>query len=1039
MEETLVGTGQHGKREECRVVVGADEAAAARSAWPDAPIVALVDASDPTQAVLARGAGADVVVPTTDLAAGWRHDTPGLAVAISTATSLADRRRGRQTALERSAHDLGQALSAINLAAELATGATDASITGEPGPGATDRTAARAGRLLDQIQTQAKDAGIHGWRTAQLGSNRPAVLRPVRLSSLLHRVATVETDVVVYDSTASVSVLGDERRLEQLLEELVAYGRRASATQRIDVRHGPNGVLELTIRGTGTPRHRPADESAAADQDRHGLLEIGDLVTDLGGRLRVDRPDVGSGRAAATSVVRLELPILDKGASRSGGVKVPPDRMAIQANILEGVLRHAPLEESLEAIVTAIEQQLPGTKCSILLLDDQRCLNHGAGAGLPEPYRQAIDGVPIGYGQGSCGTSAYLARPVIASDVAHDPHWVDFRDVALTHGLRSCWSTPILAADGGAVLGTFAVYRSEVWEPDEVAVHLVSRFTYLAAIAIGHHRLFAALAESESRFRGAFDGVTAGMALVRLDGSFMMVNPALCTMLDAEADVLSDGNVLDLVAPSHRQRVAAGWRRLLGTADGDRYPGDRIDDEPPEVPIVAGRGAEPLWVSLRTTLITTDDGQQPYLHIEVRDVTASRRHAVERRAREAAEAANRAKSDLLALVSHELRTPLNAILGFAQVMKLIELDADQRAQSVDNILTAGQHLLDLINELLDLSQIEAGELSTSVEDLDADQVITEAVQIVQPLADSRAIALRAGLEAERSALAIARDLAPAERPTVLHADPQCVRQVLINLLGNAVKFTPPGGEVVVAIGRAADGMVRLNVVDSGPGIPADDLDGLFQPFRRLLPTSQPDAEGTGLGLSLSARLVDEMNGRIGVESSVGHGSCFWVDLPGRFGSGGISTARLASDESAPQLTSAEDTAAGVVLLVEDDPASVQVMTAALALRPDLDLRVAGTVGDAVAIARAEPLDAALLDIGLPDGSGWDVLRSLRGSATNEATPVIVLTAGPGTVPTGAPVPDRVMTKPLDIGACIEAIDELLASPTPVEGADLIEQ
>ena len=1011
MKETLVGTGQDRKQDDCRVVVGAEEAAAARLALPDAPIVALVEASEPAQAVLARCAGADVIVPTADLAAGWRNDTPGLAVAISAATSLATRRIGRRDVLQRSAHDLGQALSAINLATELAIGEDD-----------------KNERLLHQIRTQAKDAGIHAWRAGQAGRDSPGALRPVDLSSLLHRVATVEPDVAVYDSTGSVSVLGDEQRMEQLLEELVQHGRRSATNQRIDVRIGAAGTVELTIRGTGTPRPRQPEA-----EGEFGLAAMSDIVTDMGGKLRVDQSETESlrrpngGHAGTQPVVRLSLPLLPDGGHQSGLVKVPPDGMAIQTAILEGVLRHAPLAESLEAIVAAIEEQLAGTKCSVLLLDDQRCLNHCAGAGLPESYRQAIDGVAIGYGQGSCGTAAFLARPVIATDVETDAHWVDFRDVALEHDLRSCWSTPILAADGGAVLGTFAVYRSEVWEPDEAAIRLVSRFTYLAAVAIGHHRLFTAVAESESRFRGAFEGATAGVALVGLDGSFLMVNPALCAMLDTDAATVSDGNVLDLVEPAHRELIAAGWDELLAA----RGQAGGADQEPTEVPIVPHPGHEPLWVSLRSSLVTTDDGQQPYFYIEIRDITASRRHAVERRAREAAEAANRAKSDLLALVSHELRTPLNAILGFAQVMQLIELDAPQRAESVDNIMKAGHHLLELINELLDLSLIEAGQLSTSVEDIDADDIVGEALQIVRPLADTRHITLRRGLSAKLAESAVAQVPDAVSVPAVLHADRQGVRQVLINLLGNAVKFTPTGGEVGIVVARTAEDTVRLSVLDSGPGIPADAIDGLFQPFHRLTPDTHPWAEGTGLGLSVAARLVKEMQGRIGVDSRLGEGSCFWVDLPGCAGPVSSTLPDVETCESPPPAAVEDHTTAGVVLYVENDAACVQVMTAALALRPRLTLLTAGTAADGITAARSGEVDAVLLDIGLPDGSGWDLLLALRERAETASIPVVVLTAGPGVVPPGVPSPERIMTKPLDIGACIEAVDDLLAPATEV--------
>lgn len=1012
MKETLVGTDEDRKQDGCRVVVGAEEAAAARLAWPDAPIVALVEASEPDQAVYARCAGADVVVPTADLAAGWRQDTPGLAVAVSAAASLAERRVGVRDSLRHSAHDLGQSLSAITLATELAIDEDD-----------------KNDRLLDQIRSQTRDAGVHAWRVGRVGCSSPSALRPVDLSSILHRIATVEPDVAVYHSTGPVWVLGDEPKLERLLEDLIQLGRRTAANQRIDVRPGVHGTVEIALRGRGSPR-QPSPQPPPND-DEFGLGAMTELATDLGATLRVDRTVAGSDRdpdpahPGPNAVVRLSLSLLPHDGRQAGLIKVPPDRMAIQTAILEGVLRHAPLSESLEAIVTAIEQQLPGTKCSILLLDDQRCLNHGAGASLPEPYRRGIDGVAIGYGQGSCGTAAFLGRPVIATDVATDPHWVDFCDLAIEHGLRSCWSTPILAADGGAVLGTFAVYRSEVWEPDDAATRLVSRFTYLAAIAIGHQRLFSALAESESRFRGAFEGATAGMALVDPDGSFLMVNPALCTMLDTDAAGLSDGNVLQLIEPANRTLVTDGWNELLA----ERNQADGADREPIEVPIVARPGHEPLWVSLRSSVVATDAGQRPYLYIEMRDITASRRHAVERRAREAAEAANQAKSDLLALVSHELRTPLNAILGFAQVMQLIELDATQRSETVENIMKAGRHLLDLINELLDLSQIEAGQLSTSVEDIDADVAIDEAMQILRPLGDSRQITLRRGLGPKLAWSATAEVADATNQPAVVKADRQCLRQVLINLLGNAVKFTPTGGEVGVVVSRTDEATVRIQVFDSGPGIPPEALDQLFQPFHRLAPDANPGAEGTGLGLSVAARLVEEMDGRIGVQSRPGAGSCFWVDLPGLTGPDRWADCVQQPTVTAGPAVAEQTTTTGTVLYIEDDPACVQVMTAALALRPGVALVTAGTAADGLATARSGAVDAILLDIGLPDGSGWDLLRAIREWPETAAIPVVVLTAGPGVVPAGVPCPDRVMTKPLDIGACIETIDEFL-TPDP---------
>lgn len=455
--------------------------------------------------------------------------------------------------------------------------------------------------------------------------------------------------------------------------------------------------------------------------DLAGALNVIALAAEVGGSRAIDPLDALQQIAILVKEASGHLDALGLQPGVSDGtshVLTTTDQATAQANILEGVVRHAPLTDSLDAIVAAIENQLPHTACSVLLLRHGRTLHHGAAAKLPVAYCDAIDGVTIGLGQGSCGTAAFTGRPVIASDVTTDHNWVEFSDIAGAHGLRSCWSTPIVA-EGGEVLGTFAVYTADVWAPDQAAVQLVERFTYLAAIAIEHHRLFGA------------------------------------------------------------------------------------------------------------------------------------------------DASNKAKSDFLALVSHELRTPLNAILGFAQVMQMVDLEPEQRQDSVDQIVRAGQHLRDLIDELLDLSRIEAGQLSVVAEDIEPGAVIGEVLDLVRPLATSRDIAL------------IGPQRAAADR---VHADERCVRQVLINLIANAVKYTPVGGRVRVDFEATTEEMVRISITDSGPGISSDSIAELFQPFHRLQQDGPTEPKGTGLGLALSARLMDEMDGRIGVESTPGTGSCFWVEL-----------------------------------------------------------------------------------------------------------------------------------------------------------------
>ncbi len=551
-----------------------------------------------------------------------------------------------------------------------------------------------------------------------------------------------------------------------------------------------------------------------------------------------------------------------------------------------------------------------------------------------------------------------------------------------------------------------------MWRPDPDAIRLVQRFTYLAAVAIDHHRLFGALAESESRFRNAFEGAGAGLALIQLDGRVLKVNPSLSKLVGQPESVLLASNLLSLFDPGSRRRIRAAWESLA-TGSG----AEAADQPVLEVPLAITPGTDPVWVSLTTSIIATEGEQS--LYVEVRDVTAARRHSAEQRARQAAEASNRAKSDFLALVSHELRTPLNAILGFAQVLQLsdLSLDAAQRADSIDQMVRAGEHLRDLIDQLLDLSRIEAGQLAVKAERVHTAEVIRTAVDLVSPLAMSRNISL----------------VENRHRADQLHvrADRRCLRQVLINLLGNAVKYTPVNGRVEVVVNELASGNIRIAVNDTGPGIAAESIDQLFQPFHRLESEFDGRAEGTGLGLALTARLMAEMDGTIGVESDVGHGSSFWVEFPP---ASPIETISFVADRKNTHSPSApagalarEKVATGVVLYIEDDEASVQMMRAALQSRPLIELRTAGSATDGAAQLRAGDIDLVLLDIGLPDRSGWDLLCDLR--TTSPKLPVVVLTAATDTPSTAVPRYDRLLTKPVDIVEAISAIDSLLVRAT----------
>ena len=257
------------------------------------------------------------------------------------------------------------------------------------------------------------------------------------------------------------------------------------------------------------------------------------------------------------------------------------------------------------------------------------------------------------------------------------------------------------------------------------------------------------------------------------------------------------------------------------------------------------------------------DGQVEAGMVLTQDVTAQRQaeKALEQ-ARLAAEQANQAKSEYLSRMSHELRTPLNAILGFAQLLQLDELRDDQR-EGVEHILSGARHLLGLINEVLDIAAIEAGRLPLSLEPVAVAEVVAEAVSLIRPLADQHKVVLV--------------DPAPPCQQHVL-ADRQRLKQVLLNLLSNAVKYNRAGGSVQLACQRVAGDRLQVRVTDTGLGITPEAQQRLFVPFERLS-LEQTAVEGSGLGLALSQRLAEAMGGTLGLVSTVGQGSSFWVELP----------------------------------------------------------------------------------------------------------------------------------------------------------------
>jgi len=373
-----------------------------------------------------------------------------------------------------------------------------------------------------------------------------------------------------------------------------------------------------------------------------------------------------------------------------------------------------------------------------------------------------------------------------------------------------------------------------------------------------------------------------------------------------------------------------------------------------------------------------------------------------------AERANLAKSDFLSSMSHELRSPLNAILGFGQLIDSgLPLPTPSQKDSIDQILQAGWYLLELINEILDLAQIESGKLSLSMEPISLDEVLSDCQAMIEPQA--RKSGIRVGFP-------------KPEHPLYVSADRTRVKQIFVNLLSNAIKYNRVGGSVEVTCRAFPGERVRVSFQDSGEGLAPDKLAQLFQPFNRL---GQEDGleEGTGIGLVVSKQLAGLMGGSIGVESTVGVGSVFWVEFnvtdaieAHRGASAPVSAAPADAAGAAPRRT---------VLCVEDNPANLMLITRILARRPDIRLLSAKDGRQGIEMAHAAMPEVILMDINLPGINGVAALKILAADAATGHIPVIAISANamPRDIERGLEAGFfRYLTKPIKVDEFMDTLD-----------------
>lgn len=502
--------------------------------------------------------------------------------------------------------------------------------------------------------------------------------------------------------------------------------------------------------------------------------------------------------------------------------------------------------------------------------------------------------------------------------------------------------------------------RASTQGPEELAAVAVE-FNAMLDVSAAESR---ALAHSEAQFRLLFESSLEGIVRSRVDGTVLLANPTACGLLGITPDDFGHCRWPDRVAPDD-ERLAPLLASVHqdGSARGElavqRPDGSRVD----------------CAVSL--TSAGLGDGQLA-LNLFLNDLSDRTQKEEMRVGKEAAELASREKSAFLARMSHELRTPLNAILGFSQLLVHDQAVAssDKSRQMVGHVQSAGTYLLALVDDVLDLARIEAGALSLSLEPVAIEPLLRGCADLMADAAAARGIRI-----------SIENSTGPAGKAGWVRADVTRVRQVLVNVLSNAIKYNRTGGEVHARIAIEAQ-TVRVAISDTGHGLNANQQAALFQPFNRV-GAERSVVQGTGLGLVIVQRLMTAMQAGVGVESRVGQGSTFTLSFSR------AAAPRTPVATQAPVATEALQVRAacsGTLLYVEDHEPNVVLMSAVMAWRPNVRLETAEDGAAGIAAAQRLRPDLIFLDINLPDIDGYEVLRQLRAVPATAAIPCVAISA-----------------------------------------------